>query len=79
MLMHNLIEYSDNCCDTSGRLCQFKRDKIVGYINFTNNNSSSFKRKTNLIDSTVADGADRKLEGVKIVVPLKYLSNFGGR
>ena len=79
MLMHNLIEYSDNCCDTSGRLFQFKRDKIVGNINFTNNNSSSFKRKTNLIDSTAADGADRKLEGVKIVVPLKYLSNFGGR
>ena len=74
--MHNLIEYSDNCCDTSGNLCQFKRDKIIVNINLTNNSSSSFKHKSNLIDSTVADGANRKIEGVKIVVPLKYLSNF---
>ena len=37
---------------------------------------SSFKYKSNLIGNTVADGANRKKEGVKIVVPLKYLSNF---
>ena len=30
----------------------------------------------NLIGNTVADGANRKKEGVKIAVPLKYLSNF---
>ena len=40
MPMYNLIEYSDNCFDTSWR---FKRDKIIGNINLTNNNSSSFK------------------------------------
>ena len=40
MPMYNLIEYSDNCSDTSWR---FKRDKIIGNINLTNNNSSSFK------------------------------------
>ena len=27
MSMHNLIEYSDNCSDTSGSLSQFKRDE----------------------------------------------------
>ena len=28
MPMYNLIEYSDNCCDTSGSLWWFKRDEI---------------------------------------------------
>ena len=74
--MYNLIEYSDNYSDTSGSLWQFKRDEIIGNINLTNNNSSSFKYKSNLIGNTDADGANRKKEGVKIVVPLKYLSNF---
>ena len=43
MPMYNLIEYSDNYSETSGRLWQFKRDEIIGYINLTNNNLSSFK------------------------------------
>ena len=76
MAMYNLIEYSDNYFDTSGRLCQFKRGEIIGNINLTNNNSSSFKYKSNLIGNTDADGANRKKEGVKIAIPLKYLSNF---
>ena len=42
----------------------------------TNNSSSSFEYKSNLIGNTDADGANREKEGVKIVVPLKYLSNF---
>ena len=37
---------------------------------------SSFKYKSNLIGDTVADGANRKKENVKLAVPLKYLSNF---
>ena len=36
----------------------------------------SFKYKASLVGDTVADGANRKKEGVKIQVPLKYLSNF---
>ena len=76
MPMYNLIEYSDNYSDTSGSLWQFKRDEIIGNINLTNNNSSSFKYKSNLIGNTDADWANRKKEGVKIVVPLKHLSNF---
>ena len=76
MPMYNLIEYSDNYSDTSGSLWQFKRDEIIGNINLTNNNSSSFKYKSNLIGNTDADGANRKKENVKIAVPLKYLSNF---
>ena len=42
----------------------------------TNNNSLSIKYKSNPIGNTNRDGANRKIEGVKIVVSLKYLSNF---
>ena len=55
MLMYNLIEYSDNYSDTSGSLWQFKRDEIEGDVDLTvdgnhiQNNSSSFKYKSNLI------------------------------
>ena len=76
MPMYNLIEYSDNYFDTSGRLWQFKRDEIIGNITLTNNNSSSFKYKSNLVGNTDADEANRKKEGVKIAVPLKNFSNF---
>ena len=81
MPMYNLIEYSDNYSDTSGSLWQLKRDEQpinnnVAFINLTAENSSPFKYKSNLIGNIVADGANGKIEGVKITVPLKYLSNF---
>ena len=81
MPMYNLIEYGDNYSDTSGSLWQFKRYEQpivnnVAFINITAENSSSFKFKSNFIGNTNADGANRKKKGVKIVVPLKYLSNF---
>ena len=41
----------------------------------TINNSSSFKYKFNLLGNLVVDGRVARLN-VKIVVPLKYLSNF---
>ena len=69
--MYNLIEYSDNYSDTS--LWQFKRDEIEVDVNLTvnaqhiPNNSSSFKHKSSFITNR---------NGVKIAVPLKYLSNF---
>ena len=75
MPMYILIEYSDSCSDTSGSLWQFKRDEINN--NITNDdNAPSFKYKANVIGDTVADGANRRKEGVKIAVPIKYLSNF---
>ena len=73
MSMYNLIEYSDNYSDTSGSLWQFKRDGIEGNVDLTVddnhilNNSSSFKYKSSFITNR---------NGVKIVVPLKHLSNF---
>ena len=55
-----LFDYSDNYSDTSGSLWQFKRDEIIGNIDLTDNNSSSFKCKSNLIGKTVANEANRK-------------------
>ena len=71
--MYNLIEYSDNYSDTSGCLWQFKRDEIVNNADVSNDNASSFKYKANLVGNTEANGTKN---GVKIAVPLKYLSNF---
>ena len=65
MPMYNLIEYNDNCSDTSGSLWQFKRDEII-------NNALSFKYKANLIGNTENNGTKNR---VKIAVPLKCLSN----
>ena len=81
ILMYNLIEYSDNYSDTSGSLWQFKRDEqpinnTGASIDLTAENTSSFKCKSNLIGNINADGANRKKEGVKIVVRIKYLCNF---
>ena len=74
MPIYNLIEYSDNYSDTSGSLWQFKRNEITNNADGTNdNNASSFKYKANLIGNTEANGTKN---GVKIAVPLKYLSNF---
>ena len=78
MPMYNLIEYSDNCSDTSGSLWHFNRDEQPkennGELsNLSADNSSSFKYNSNLIG--VLPNGGRKNE-VKIAVPLKYLSNF---
>ena len=74
MPMYNLIEYSDNYSDTSGSLWNFKRDEIINNADVTNdNNASSFKYKANLIGNTEYNG---RKNGVKIAVPLRYLSNF---
>ena len=73
MPMYNLIEYSDNYPDTSGTLWQFARDEIVNKADVSNDNPPSFKYKANLIGITENNGTKN---GVKIAVPLKYLSNF---
>ena len=74
MHMYNLIEYSDNYSDTSGSLWGFKRDEIVNNADVTNNdNAPSPKYKASIIGNTGNDGTKN---GVKIAVPLKYLSNF---
>ena len=77
MPMYNLIEYSGNYQDSSATFYQYKRDEPQDDLanNLATNTSSSFKYKVNLLGSPniVGNVARRK---VKIVVPLKYLSNF---
>ena len=69
-----MIEYSDNYSGTSGSLWGFKRDEVLNNADVTNDdNALSFKYKADLIANTGADGTKN---GVKIAVPLKYLSNF---
>ena len=77
MPMYNLIEYSDNYQDSSATLYQYKRDEPPANLanNLATNNSSSFKYKVNLLGNPVVADNVAKLN-VKIVVPLKYLSNF---
>ena len=82
MPMYNLIEYSDKFADSSGSLYQFKRDESPinddeNPLNVALDNSASFKYKGNLLGkANDADGSDRSLKDAKIVVPLKYLSNY---
>ena len=78
MPMYNLIEYSDNYQDSSATLYQYKRDEppeTNAIADLTAHNSSSFKSKISLLgDRNVVGGIVRL--NVKVVVPLKYLSNF---
>ena len=78
MPMYNLIEYSDNYQDSSATLYHYKQDEPPednAIADLTVINSSSFKYKINLLGNQVLDSAIAKLS-VKVVVPLKYLSNF---
>ena len=79
MPMYNLIEYSDNYSDTSGSLWQFKRDEVpANNADLTINNSQSFKYKAALLGKTAdaVNNTNSSVKDAKIVVPLKYLSNF---
>ena len=78
MPMYNLIEYSDNYQDSSATLYQYKRNEPpeANAINdLTTNTSSSFKYKVSLLGNPVVANNIAKIN-VKVVVPLKYLSNF---
>ena len=80
MLMYNLLEYNDNCSNTSGSLWQFKRDEQnldnENPANVTIADSTSFKYKSSLIKELTAADNNRVFENGKVAVPLKYLSSF---
>ena len=78
MPMYNLIEYSDNYQDSSATFYQYKQDERPennAIADLTTDTSSSFKYKVSLLGNPVHVGGIAK-RNVKIVVPLKYLSNF---
>ena len=82
MPMYNLIEYSDNYQDSSATLYQYNRDEppeANATDDLTADNSSSFKYRINLLGNVTevaGDAAGVRRLNVKVVVPLKYLSNF---
>ena len=82
MPMYNLKEYSDNYQDSSATLYQYKRDEPPeddAVADLTANNSDSLKYKIKLLGNVTevaGDAASVRRLNVKVVVPLKYLSNF---
>ena len=70
--MYNLLEYSDNYQDSTGSLYHFKRDEPP------NNNANVANDTTSLVyKSKLIKGTDyNNVNNVKLVVPLKYVSNF---
>ena len=72
MPMYNLLEYSDNYQNSTGSLCQFKRDEPPDDNADVANNTTSL-----LYKSKLTKGNDNNnVNNVKLVVPLKYVSNF---
>ena len=76
--MYNLIEYSDNYSKISGSSSQCYGDEPVlnsGVIaEFNDNNTSDLvKFKENIMGKT----CNKDTKDVEIMVPLKYISNFG--
>ena len=72
MLMYNLLEYSDNYQDLTGSLYQFKRDEPPDDNANVGNATISLVYKSKLIKGT----DDNNVNNVKLVVLLKYISNF---
>ena len=78
MPMYNLIEYSNNYLKKSGSLWQYYKDIPVvdddDIEDFDGANATDlFNFKTKITGQTNDDG---EINGVEIMVPLKYLSNF---
>ena len=70
--MYNLLEYSDNYQDSTGRLYQFKRDEPPDDNSNVANNTTVLVYKSRIISGT----DDNNVNNVKLVVALKYVSNF---
>ena len=79
MPMYSLVEYSKNYKKTICSLWNYYRDEpnsgVDGGINYSIVGSKSFDYKANFIEAGVTQNSLIK-NVVKIVVPLKYLSNF---
>ena len=79
MPMYNLLEYSKNYKKTTGRLWNYYRDEPNSGRDDNNIihsvlNTESFDYKANFIGSVTHNNLTKN--DVKIVAPLKYLSNF---
>ena len=80
MPMYNLLEYSKNYIKTAGSLWNYYRDKPSSSIDDDNIihsilNSESFDYRANFMEDGVTHNNLLKND-VKVVVPVKHLSNF---
>ena len=80
MPMYNLLEYSKIYRKTTGSLWNYYRDEpssTIGANNITHSilSSESFDYKANFMENGVTHDNSTKSD-VKVVVPLKHLSNF---
>ena len=73
MPMYNLLEYSDNYQNSTGSLYQFKRDEPPDDNADVVNDTTSLVYKSKLVKGT---DNNNNVNNVKLVVPLKYVSNF---
>ena len=81
MNLYNILEYSDNYADTTGSLYQYKRPEPR---DANGNQSRLVQRQLTTPNSENAPSntdpnfanAQRIWKNIKIVVPLKYISNF---
>ena len=71
MPLYNLLECSKNYRKTTGTLWNYYRDEPSNPLS---SSSESFKYKTSVIGKTPEN--NDLLTNVKLVIPLKYLSNF---
>ena len=79
MLMYNLLEYSTSYRKTRGSLWNYYRDKPNSGINNGKNSSIMGSEYSNYKSNYIEDGVihdNLTKNDVKIVMPLKYLSNF---
>ena len=70
--MYNLLEYSDNYQDSTGSLYHFKRDEPPANNGDIADNTTSLVHKAKLIEGT----GGNHTQNIKLVIPLKYFSNF---
>ena len=69
--MYNLLEYSKNYRKTTETLRNYFRDEASNPLS---PNSESFKYKINIVGATPEN--NDSLTNAKVIIPLKYLSNF---
>ena len=76
--MSNRIEFKDNYSDTLESLWQFKRDEGPNNNDgLTIDHSQSFKYNAALVGRTAyVVNTNSSVKKTKIIVPLRYLSNF---
>ena len=81
-IQQKIYKYSDNYQDSSATLYQYKQDEPPeddAVVDLTADNSDSLKYKIKLlcnVPEVAVDAAGVRKLNVKVVVPLKYLSNF---